>query len=79
MLCQNVAIWKVLCSKKTLLFKVFDGPSPAYKLLAQLCGIQQPNGTIVSTSNYMYIEMRSDAYLTSKGFLAKYETVSTPE
>ncbi|XP_017783006.1 PREDICTED: cubilin-like [Nicrophorus vespilloides] len=66
-----------LCDRNYL--KIYDGPTPAYPLLAKLCANKKPNGTLTSRTNHLYIEMITNPYLTSKGFLASYKTACGAE
>ncbi|KAJ8923869.1 hypothetical protein NQ315_010451 [Exocentrus adspersus] len=52
--------------------KVYDGPTEAYPKLIKICDRTMPNKTINSTFNEMYIEFRSEASYTTKGFMVKY-------
>lgn len=55
--------------------QIYDGPSAAYPVLAKLCGHDKLNKSIKSTYNHMFVEMVTDAYNPTKGFLAQYEMV----
>ncbi|KAK9889124.1 hypothetical protein WA026_004393 [Henosepilachna vigintioctopunctata] len=60
-----------LCKKNYI--KVYDGPSAAYPVLANICGNKKPNRTITSTHNTLTVEFTSSTvYLTSKGFKASF-------
>ncbi|XP_037612385.1 cubilin [Sebastes umbrosus] len=52
---------------------VYDGNSTTAPQLAQLCG-SQPPGAISSSSNRLYIKLRTDASISTGGFLASYTT-----
>uniref|UniRef100_A0A4W3K7X0 Cubilin n=1 Tax=Callorhinchus milii TaxID=7868 RepID=A0A4W3K7X0_CALMI len=52
---------------------VYDGNSTNSYLLATLCGNQKPT-TIRSTSNNMYIKLRTDNSIGRGGFFAKYKS-----
>ncbi|KAM7390891.1 hypothetical protein PAMA_008881 [Pampus argenteus] len=50
---------------------VYDGNSSSAPELARLCGIQPPS-TINSSSNQLYIKLRTDSSISAGGFLASY-------
>ncbi|XP_070842448.1 cubilin [Chaetodon trifascialis] len=50
---------------------VYDGNSSTAPELAKLCGGQLPN-TISSSSNQLYIKLRTDSSISTGGFLASY-------
>ncbi|XP_043479110.1 cubilin-like isoform X2 [Leptopilina heterotoma] len=52
--------------------KVYDGPSNTAALLGTFCHNKIPP-TLTSTGNQMLVVMRSDSFLTAKGFKADYQ------
>ena len=51
---------------------LYDGPSEQDPLILLHCGQNVPTpNTLYSTSNKMYVRMKADGSITSKGFLAK--------
>ncbi|KAL7976600.1 hypothetical protein Chor_008549 [Crotalus horridus] len=53
---------------------VYDGSSSNSNMLGKFCGNQIPP-TLRSTSNNMYIKLRTDGSLNSRGFLAHFKQV----
>ncbi|CAH1121617.1 unnamed protein product [Ceutorhynchus assimilis] len=69
---ENVDLIRTIDCQRNYI-KVYDGPTQAYPLLKTICAnTNNTNETIQSTYEHMFIEFRSDYYLTSKGFKAKY-------
>ncbi|KAM3593822.1 uncharacterized protein V6R79_022582 [Siganus canaliculatus] len=50
---------------------VYDGNSTSAPLLSKLCGRQPPN-TISSSSNQLYVKLRTDSSVSAGGFVASY-------
>ncbi|XP_055502765.1 deleted in malignant brain tumors 1 protein-like [Leucoraja erinacea] len=52
---------------------IYDGPSTNSTLLARLCS--NPSEALISSSNSMTIYFRSDHSVTSRGFIARYQSL----
>ena len=53
--------------------KVYDGADDSAPLLGLLCGDKLPDD-LISSSNYMFVSFKSDAYTRKEGFMIKYTT-----
>ncbi|XP_076146859.1 cubilin [Alosa pseudoharengus] len=59
------------------LLEVYGGPDQSAPRLAQLCTTRPPGNPLVvsSTGNLMTVRFKSDAYVSGRGFSAKYEEI----
>ncbi|XP_063063043.1 cubilin [Engraulis encrasicolus] len=59
------------------LLEVYGGPDLSAPRLAQLCTTRPPGTPLVvsSTGNFMTVRFKSDAYVSGRGFSAKYDEI----
>lgn len=55
---------------------VYDGPTADSPGLGVFCGDSLPAGVLRSTSNEMFVRLKSDGDTSSRGFRANFSTVS---
>ena len=53
--------------------KVYDGADDSAPLLGLFCGDKLPED-LISSSNYVFVSFKSDAYTTKDGFRITYKT-----
>ncbi|XP_059176598.1 uncharacterized protein LOC131956198 [Physella acuta] len=55
--------------------KIYDGSTNTSQLFGSFCSSSSP-GIMASTSNYMYLEFKTDSSKTYKGFYGKYQIIA---